>query len=71
MEKKKISYSEAIKEVEAILSKLNNEELDVDQLAAEVKRASELIGICKDKLRRAEEDVAKVIADGTEQGGNM
>lgn len=58
---KKISYSEAIREVEAILEKLNNEELDVDQLAEQVKRAGELIGVCKEKLRKAEEDVAKVI----------
>lgn len=61
MEKKKISYSEAIQEVEAILEKLNNEELDVDKLAAEVKRAAELIGLCKEKLRKAEGEVAKVI----------
>ena len=61
MEKKQISYSEAIAEVEEILAKLNNEELDVDKLAEQVKRAGELIGLCKEKLRKAEEDVAKVI----------
>lgn len=59
--KKEISYNEAIGEVEAILEKLNNEELDVDQLGAEVKRAAELIGLCKEKLRKAEEEVAKVV----------
>lgn len=61
MAKKEIGYNEAIREVEAILEKLNNEELDVDKLAEEVKRAAELIGLCKEKLRKAEEEVAKVI----------
>ena len=61
MAKKEIGYSEAVREVEAILEKLNNEELDVDKLAEEVKRAAELIGLCKEKLRQAEEEVAKVI----------
>jgi Exonuclease VII small subunit. len=61
MAKKEIGYNEAIREVEAILEKLNNEELDVDKLAEEVKRAAELIGLCKEKLRKAEDEVAKVI----------
>ena len=61
MAKQEIGYNEAIREVETILEKLNNEELDVDKLAAEVKRAAELIGLCKEKLRKAEDEVAKVI----------
>ncbi len=61
MEKKKISYAEAMAEVEAILKRLNEGELDVDRLGAEVKRASELIALCREKLRAAEEDVAAVL----------
>lgn len=61
--KKEISYAEAIREVENILEKLNSDSLDVDQLGAEVHRAAELIGLCKEKLRRAEDQVAKVIRD--------
>ena len=65
--KKEVSYNEAIQEVEAILEKLNNEELDVDQLGAQVKRAAELIELCKKKLRKAEDEVAKVIKNDTEE----
>ena len=68
MAKKEIGYNEAVREVEAILEKLNNEELDVDKLAEEVRRAAELIGLCREKLRRAEEEVAKVIKkEGAEE----
>ena len=67
MDKKKIAYGDAVREVEEILERLNNEELDVDQMAAEVKRAGELIGLCKEKLRKAEEDVAKVIKNEEEE----
>jgi exodeoxyribonuclease VII small subunit len=59
--KKEVSYNEAIREVEAILEKLNREEPDVDQLGELVKRAVELISLCKEKLHTAEEEVAKVI----------
>ena len=43
MEKKKQTYKEAVAEIEEILEKLENEELDVDELAAKVKRVSQLL----------------------------
>ena len=35
--------------------------MDVDTLAAEVKRATELIASCKERLRKAEEEVNKIL----------
>lgn len=61
MVKEKITYTAAIGEIEQILERFNNEEFDVDTLAAQVKRATELIALCKTKLRSAEEDVAKIL----------
>ena len=43
MSKKKLTYSEAIQEIEQILARLREEQIDVDSLTAEVKRATELI----------------------------
>ena len=40
-------YAEAIAEIEKILARFRSEEMDVDSLAAEVKRATELIASCK------------------------
>ena len=61
MAKKEISYSEAMAEIDKILARLRSEEMDVDGLAAEVKRATELIASCKARLRKAEEKVNKVL----------
>ena len=47
MAKKEVTYAEAMGEIEKILARLRNEEMDVDSLAAEVKRATELIASCK------------------------
>lgn len=58
---KQVSYSDAIAEVEAILERFNREEFDVDALAEHVKRATELIAVCREKLHKAEEDVAKAL----------
>lgn len=63
MDKKKPGYSESIREIEEILERFSNEELDVDTLAAQVKRATELINLCKQRLRKAEEDVEAILKD--------
>jgi exodeoxyribonuclease VII small subunit len=63
MEKKKLSYKEAVKEVEEILEKLENEELDVDELAEKVKRVSHLIKYCKDKLAGTEKEIRGIIEE--------
>ena len=62
----KTSYSDAINEIEAILARFEREEFDVDTLAANVKRAAELIDLCRKKLRKAENDVAKALKDARE-----
>lgn len=64
MEKKdKVTYAEAIAEIEGILARFDKEEFDVDTLAAQVKRATELISLCREKLRKAETEVAEILKD--------
>ena len=59
----KLSYKEAYSELEVILFKLENNELDVDDLTSNVKRASELIKLCKSKLFETELEIEKIIED--------
>ena len=63
MTTKKISYNEAMTEIEEILDKIENEELDVDELAEKVKRVSALLKICKDKLQKTNEEVEKILKE--------
>jgi exodeoxyribonuclease VII small subunit len=63
VEKKKQTYKEAVEEIETILEKLENEELDVDELAEKVKRVSLLLKFCKDKLAGTEKEIQKIIED--------
>ncbi len=55
------SYEEMIAAIEQIMTKFKRGEMSVDELAAEVKRATELIAQCKEKLRKAEEDLKAVM----------
>ena len=58
MAKKEITYTEAMNEIEQILDRFRREEMTVDSLTKEVKRATELIALCKERLHRTEVDVA-------------
>ena len=59
--KKEPAYAEAIAEIEKILASDVYKRQDVDSLAAEVKRATELIASCKARLHKAEEEVSKIL----------
>jgi exodeoxyribonuclease VII small subunit len=63
MSKKTITYKDAISEIEEILQKIENEELDVDDLSSKVKQVSTLIAFCKKKLHETEKEVEKILKD--------
>lgn len=63
MTTKKLTYQEALEEIEDILSKLENEELDVDDLAEKVKRVSGLLKFCREKLVKTNEEVEKILGE--------
>ncbi|KOH44670.1 exodeoxyribonuclease VII small subunit [Sunxiuqinia dokdonensis] len=63
MATKKPSYQEAVNEIDEILAKIENEELDVDELSTQVKRVSSLIKLCKDKLHKTEEEVENILKE--------
>ncbi len=65
---KDTTYTDAIREIEDILEKIESGELDVDALTEKVRRVADLLEICKKKLRTTEEEIRKVI-DGLDGGG--
>ena len=58
---KELKYEQAMRELEAIVRKMENNELDIDMLGAELKRAQTLIKICKDKLTKADNEVKNLL----------
>ena len=61
MAKKKITYAEAMAELEVILARLRSDELSVDDLAKSVARATELIAECRAILTTTEDEVEKLV----------
>jgi len=58
-----LTYEEAYKELESIISDIEEGEIGVDVLSEKVKRAAELIAFCKQKLATTESDVQKILDD--------
>lgn len=58
---KELSYNEALQEINDILRSLREEQNSVDTLAERVARATELIALCRAKLRKAETEVNTII----------
>jgi len=63
MPKRKLTFKEAFKELEEILKEIESQDLDVDYVAQKVKRATDLIKFCRQKIKSAEFEVKKIIKD--------
>ena len=61
MKNKEKSYREALGEIEEIIGKLENGDADIDEITKEVKRASELIKYCKQKLHSTEQELSDIL----------
>jgi exodeoxyribonuclease VII small subunit len=55
------SFGAALEELEGILRRIESEEVDIDRLAVELKRAAELLELCRGKIRRAEVEVTQIV----------
>ncbi len=56
------NYEAAFAELQTIVRRMENDELDIDQMTDQLKRAQQLIRLCKDKLTKTDEEIRKILA---------
>ena len=56
-----MKYEEALSRLEAIVDKMERGDMDIDTMASELKKAQELITVCKDKLTHTDEEIKKLL----------
>ncbi|HND17702.1 MAG TPA: exodeoxyribonuclease VII small subunit, partial [Saprospiraceae bacterium] len=61
MKEKNLTYDQAYNELQKILSDLQNSETGVEELTEKIKRASELVTYCKNRLRSTEKEIQKIL----------
>jgi exodeoxyribonuclease VII small subunit len=63
-----LGFREAMEELERILARIEGEEIDIDQLAEELRRAAQLLDLCRGKIRKAEVEVTQIVQSLEEHG---
>ncbi|MBQ9357147.1 MAG: exodeoxyribonuclease VII small subunit [Prevotella sp.] len=58
-----MKYEAAFAELKNIVTLLENDELDLDQMTEKLKRAQELIKLCRDKLTKTDEEIKKILGE--------
>lgn len=56
-----IKYEEAVRQIERIVSDMENGKLDIDTLTMQLRTAKQLIKMCRDKLTHTEEEVKQIL----------
>lgn len=56
-----LRFGDAIAELETILARIEGEEIDIDQLGEELKRATQLLELCRAKIKKAEVEVSQIV----------
>jgi exodeoxyribonuclease VII small subunit len=64
-----LTFREAMDELEGILARIEGEEIDVDRLAEELRRAAQLLDLCRGKIRKAEIEVTQIVQSLEEPEG--
>ncbi|MEX2294351.1 MAG: exodeoxyribonuclease VII small subunit [Acidimicrobiales bacterium] len=58
-----IGYGDALAELERILEEIEDDAVDVDVLATKVRRAAELLRVCRERIAAARIEVTQIVAD--------
>lgn len=60
-----MKYEDAMRELERIVARMENEEPDIDSLGEQLRRAQQLIKLCKAKLTKADKEIKDILeSDG-------
>ena len=61
MVRKDLKSEEAMATLEQIVARMENNELDLDTMSEELKKAQQLIKLCKDKLTKTDQEIRKLL----------
>ncbi len=66
----KMTYTQAVNELEAIVKKMQSPECSIDNLSQYTARSLQLLKVCKAKLTATDEELKKVLAEMSDDKNN-
>jgi exodeoxyribonuclease VII small subunit len=61
-----LTYAAAVAELEAILAELEGDDVDVDRLSAQVRRAAALVRFCRSRILDARVEIEQILEEPAE-----
>lgn len=58
-----VKYEDALKELEQIVARMENDEVGIDDMATQLKRAHQLIKLCRDRLTKTDDEIKKMLSN--------
>jgi len=65
-----VKYKKAVERLDEIITNIESDDIDVDELSLRVKEAVSLIKLCKSKIDKAEMEVKQVVEDFAKESEN-
>lgn len=62
MQNEPTNYEQAMTELESIVERVENKEMNIDDLTSMLNRAQTLIKFCRSRLLKTEEEVQKILS---------
>ena len=66
MQNEPTNYEQAMAELENIVAKVENNEMNIDDLTAQLSRAQQRTKFCRGRLLKTEEEVKKILSSDTD-----
>lgn len=67
--KNKLTFEEAFNNLTLLVEEIEDDEIQLDSLAENVKKANELISFCETKLRTIKDETGKLRSEAAGMGG--
>ena len=58
-----MKYETAMQQLETIVQRMENGELDIDSLSEQLETAQQLVKQCRERLTKTDEEIKKILAD--------
>ena len=66
-----LSFEAALRELEALVARVESGQLPLDELLAGYKRGAELLALCKDKLADVDQQIKVLDAKNSDKNGDL
>ncbi|MBN2892038.1 MAG: exodeoxyribonuclease VII small subunit [Bacteroidales bacterium] len=66
MSAKKLTYNQALEEINQVIEEIESGKVDIDQLSEKLKKAKKMFDYCKNKLKDTQSEIDNMLEEETD-----